>query len=431
MTKLSPIELDALGSDPTPGDPNAFFSTVATVRGAANTFAEVSAVLHGTGDDTAWRGQAATAFRALLAEDFRPMVDVAVQSLADTARVLDGWVTFMYTAQTTTRRLAADAAQAMTELQRAEAALAALPLPSAPGPTLTISLDFARAQDAAELDHARARNAVTLAEERLTQIRHHVARHRDDYDHEQRTVARAVADAIAAAPNEPGMWDKLTGAAGDLLGGLGGEIADLVMGGLEAVAPIAQLIGDLAAALGAVCGVLAFVPGLQTLGFVAVVLAGVALATHYTAMVGSTGSVITPFTDRKMLTTLAMDGVGLVAGVAAFKAGNAVKAIATNTGQPMRTVAKFGIGQRGFGSTQIPEGLFGLASRGPYAMGQAEFTHRIVQFRGDVIGTAVSGLESANHRDAFTHLSRLANPSATPLPRTGVSGTTTHPGVRE
>ncbi|MGQ0464268.1 MAG: hypothetical protein ACT4QG_02995 [Sporichthyaceae bacterium] len=417
MTRLAAAELEALGFDPTPGDLEALAAGVDTVRAAGAVFAEISHALHADVDEGTWRGRAADGFRALVAEEFRPLVDLAAQSLADTAHALYGWVEYMRAAHATTRRLAADAAHALAQAVRAEAALAALPL-AAPMPTDPFAL---RAWDDAALDRTRAGNAVIVARENLDAIRRTAARHGADYDTEQAIVASAVHGAAELAPNEPGLWDRVRGAAGDLLGGLGnalGEINDRAVGLAAAVAPIAQLVGDLAGALGAVCGVLAFVPGLQALGFVAVVLGGLALLGHYTAMVGSTGSFVDPFTDRAMLTTLATDGVGFVAGVGAYRAGNAVAEIARQSGQPMRTVARFGIGTRGFGNKEIPEGLFGLAARGPYPMGHAEFGHRVVQFRGDVVGLGVSALEAPGHRDAFAELGRLANPTSTPLPTT-------------
>lgn len=206
---------------------------------------------------------------------------------------------------------------------------------------------------------------------------------------------------------------------GGALSGLGGLVSqanDWAMNAAEFVAPVAQMLGDVAAAMGAVCGVLALVPGLQGLGVVALALSVVALAGHYTAMVGSTRSFVEPFTRKKMLTTLAVDGIGLVAGVKAYQAGREIEDIVAISGQPTRTVAKFGIGRMGIGTQEVPVGFFEMAKSG-YPMGSAEFGHRIVRFQGAAAGNVLTLMGGRDTRETFTHLDRVLNPMSTPLPK--------------
>lgn len=397
-------DLSTLGFDPTPGDPELLWATLATLRGAAQALDEIARVLHGTGsEETAWRGQAAQAFREVMDSELRPRVDVAAEAFGGAVRALDGWHGYLQVAQTTTRRLAADADAALADLTRAQLALGAAPPPST---GLAGSPADVRRADAVTLDHATLTRAVGTAQETLDAIRQAARRHGEEYQTEGARVAGILAHSIDAAPNEPGLFDRLGDAVGgwaSSTGSFAAKINDAITAELARFAPALQLIGDISGALAAVTGLLAFVPGFQFLGPVALGLGLVALATHYLAAAGREGNLLQALATRDVV----LDTVGVVAGIGAARYGAKVLTAANAAGNPTKMVPQL-IGR----AQEVPLGYFALARSTSYATGPAEFSARVVQYRLTAVGNAAQVIGTPDLSNNLRDWSRHLNPRA-------------------
>lgn len=399
--------LDALGFDPTPGDPDRFEAVVAALRISAQVLAEATLLMNAAGRDALWRGQAAAAFGDLVQGEIRPLIEATSRAFDTTLRVSADWQDYLITAQQRTRYLARQAGDEITEIARHQQ-----------------TLD----RDPTDPD---ARRFLLRAEDTLNAIRSQARHHRADFETRDAEAARALADAIDAAPNEPGLFDRIGNAMGSALNGivnLGHTIGDVAGDLLEALAPMLQFIGDLSSALGAVLGVLAFVPGLQFLGPIALGLGIAALITHYGAAAITSGSLLQPLTERDVL----LDAVGVVAGAGAVRAGRAIVASAEAAGSPIRVVPQL-IGP----DIKVPMSYFHLA-RSSYAMSSTEFGYRVVQYQAGRASTIAGVISVPGSVDAVRRWSNgqfhdpatASPPAVTEAPARPTSATTTDRGTR-
>lgn len=400
MTRLSYEQELALGFDPTPGDPDAFVAGLVTLRQAGSALDEVARALRGATADTAWRGQAAVAFRSLVDEELRPRVETAAAAFGEALRVLEGWRFYLSNAQATTVRLGTEAARLVALLAAAQTSLDAN---SAPNPGSGASLG--RSADVEYLTRT-----ASLAAEDLAALRRTAVHHGADFEAEGEAAARRLQHALDAAPNEPGFWDRLGDMAGRALDGFQGlpaAMSDVALALLEPIAPALLFIGDLAGILSAVAGLLALVPGGQFLALPAVILGGTALLAHYGAAAGREGSLTAPLTNRDIATGLALDAVGVLAGAAALRTGTKVLAAARASGAPTRMVPQW-IGA----AEELPMGYFQLAQTS-YAMSGTEMVWRRASYLANAAGgvaTTAQTPEMTSNIESWTRLRLMTTP---------------------
>ncbi|RBY95914.1 hypothetical protein DQ237_12300 [Blastococcus sp. TF02-8] len=302
-------EFPSLGFDPAPGDVDMAASVSVGVRRTARVLEEIAAVLSGAADGE-WRGHAAIAFRNLLSDDLRPKVDAAARSFDGASRALDDWLGTMRSSQSRARILEAEHAEAVRRARSAHAAYANLPDP-APSTGQPLTPEQQLAQAALSRARAGASRDASSADSEVDDVD---AAARDllaDYEEKGREIAARLQNAVDLAPNEPGFWQSLADEVGQVLDEIDefvADVSDWLIAALEQIAPLLDLIGDIA---GLLATVLALVPCMQV---VALVVAGVALLAHYGAAVGTTGSWSEALTDGTVLT----DAAGLALGFGAM-----------------------------------------------------------------------------------------------------------------
>ncbi|ATL29704.1 putative integral membrane protein [Streptomyces formicae] len=343
MSAPSGETFPALGFVPCPGDHDAVDRVADAIRETASALGEVKRVLKGA-DDGEWRGKAAIAFRELLDEDFRPRIDDAFDSFDGAKDVARGWADYMRDKQKAARALEREAA----EVQRA-------------------------------VD--KAKDETSDATDPLEEVRKRARTLHSTYEEEGKSAAGRLKKAIGIAPNEPGFWENLGGTIGDWLDGFGDFLAtlhDLTIEYLGRLAPLLDLIGDIAGLLSALTGLMAFVPGLQFLAAASLFLSGTALAAHYLSAVGTTGS----FGKAALTKDVIMDAAGFGLAKVGSKIGDDVLATVRSSGAPTRVARQF-IGP----DKEVPHGFFHLAMEGSvgagtrgYAMSQSEMSSRTAGF---------------------------------------------------
>ncbi len=206
----------ALGFDPAPGDTSTGGEMATTLRNVTHALEQVKNVVSGTGDQH-WEGQTAEAFRGLMAEDLKPRIEEAWSSFDTASRALDRWVVDLGSFQSRADALEIEAEQARQEMASAQTALAGMgDKPDDPDKAATFTQQQNARQSAlsgkqAALDDVIAR-AHTLADEATTSAT---------------TTAGALQTAMDAAPDEPGLWDRITGAIEDI-GAFLGDVIEYV-----------------------------------------------------------------------------------------------------------------------------------------------------------------------------------------------------------
>ena len=195
----------ALGFDPAPGDTGQGREMATTLRNVTNALEQIKNVVSGTGDQH-WEGQTAESFRDLMSEDLKPRIEDAWQSFSTASKALDSWVSDLATFQSRADALEIEAQQARQDISAAQAKLSGMgDKPDDPAKAATFAQNKTANQDAlsgkqAVLDDIIAR-AHTLAGEATDSAT---------------TAAGALQTAMDAAPDEPGLWDKITGALEDI-----------------------------------------------------------------------------------------------------------------------------------------------------------------------------------------------------------------------
>ncbi|RBM19067.1 hypothetical protein [Streptomyces sp. PT12] len=305
-------DFPALGFVPCPGDQESI-DTVGTAFGTtAEVLEEVNAVLSGA-DAGEWRGRTAREFRRMLRDDFQPKVQDALQSFGEAHRAIGDWLVTMGDFQRRADVLEVDAAAALADLEAARTSIDGLPPEPGPFEPEPETEEERGEQERNAEERERQETAYRVAEAALSEFRDRGERLRQDYDAEGRTIAGRLQNAIDIAPNEPGLWDRIGDALGDLVEGLtdlldelGAAFIDL----MTELAPILSKIGALTGLLSSITGLLAFIPGLQFLGGVSLVLAGISMAANYLSAVGETGSFTAALADPAFLLSAASFAFG-------------------------------------------------------------------------------------------------------------------------
>lgn len=373
MAPSRTADFPALGFDPSPGDTYAVGQIVTSLKNVHDAMTEIADVLHGV-DDGDWRGDAAIAFRDLLDDDVRPKVDKTVTAFDGAHHAISTWSNALSGYQERARYYEQKAAEAQADADSARARLDHLPdapPPGAPAPETPAERD--RLDDAAE-DRQRAVGDQQDALAEVERYRGYARRmHDDEYLPDARTAAARLGDAIDIAPSEPGWFSRAMDSLGDFFDAIGDVIADLgdiIVDALHSLAPLLQAIGDIAGLLAGVLGVLSLIPGLQFLALPALVLAGVALVTHYGARVGETGSFTEPFTEPQFWLDVA--SVALGAGGLAIGAKMSKLAVAAR------------------GSAATPPTFFKLVQGGVYT--SQEMNYLLGSWKITQISTIMDGL---------------------------------------
>ncbi|MBP2390487.1 hypothetical protein JOF40_001612 [Aeromicrobium fastidiosum] len=115
-----------LGFDPAPGDPDDVSALAGVISGASESMAEVDALLVAA-DQREWLGEAAVAFRDLLAHQFAPRVAAATEAFGVAQDVISTWSIELRDFQARARRLEAEALVAQGDVDRFSAQVAADP----------------------------------------------------------------------------------------------------------------------------------------------------------------------------------------------------------------------------------------------------------------------------------------------------------------
>lgn len=321
MAPTSASTYPTLGFDPSPGDTEAVSSIVTTLSNVYDAMNEISNVLRGA-DEGEWRGQAAIAFRDLMDDDVRPKIEQAVSAFDGAYHAISTWSTKLDSFQTRAGNYEKWAAEAQEQADAAQKALGDLPAKPAPGtPEPTDQADRDKLADT-ETSRTTHGKDLSTANAEVEKYRGYA---RDMHDNEYEPDGKAAADqlkkAIDIAPEEPGWFSKAIDSIGDFVDVINDALADLgdlIIDGLHALAPLLQAIGDIAGLLSGILGLLSLIPFLAPFcGPAALALAGVALATHYLARVGETGSLTEPFTEAQFwldTASVALGAGGLAMG---------------------------------------------------------------------------------------------------------------------
>jgi hypothetical protein len=397
VSALTLHDFPALGFVPCPGDQIQAESVAQVVQLAAKALEEVDHALRGAADGD-WRGEAARAFREMLAHDFRPKMENAQRSFSEAATTLTGWASYMKTQQAQAAKLEAEAQQYAATLSSSNAHLNSLPASSKPGdPQPQDTAAQAKAQQDAQ-DRAKATTAVNNAQSALDDIRNRAHRLHDDYEGEGRRAAAKLKHAVDEAPTKPGWFQSMADSIGSCLDDLGkwvGEIGDKLVPLLAKIAPLLQFIGDVAGLLSTIAGLLAFIPGLQFLAVPALILGGIALLCHYGAAVGESGSFLSALTNPNVI----MDAVGLAFGLGALKAGVELTQIARTAEGSDEAMSGFKVALKSMNPrSDLPsvpsykELAFPKDGEKPYDMSFPEFGWRAVQFHSTWGGNVMTAM---------------------------------------
>lgn len=207
---------DALGFDPAPGDTGRGQELARRLRSATRALEQMDAVVSGTGDQQ-WQGRAAEAFGDLVDADLKPRVREAYLSFAEASSALDTWLEDLTVFQ--------DRAAALE--QEAQQARAALASAQSDADRLGDAPDDPDDPDAAADHRAKVKAAQGLVTARSGALQEIIDR--ATVLAEQATVsanhtAEKLQKAGDAAPDKPGLWDRIS----DALSDLGDLLADIV-----------------------------------------------------------------------------------------------------------------------------------------------------------------------------------------------------------
>ncbi|MGW6026446.1 putative T7SS-secreted protein [Streptomyces sp. NPDC055099] len=361
-------DFPTIGFIPCPGDHTALTDVVDLVKHTTDSLAEIKLVLEGAAKGD-WRGKAATGFRELLADDFRPKVVKAHESFDLARRALDDWADYMKVHQRTAEKLETEALEAEQTAKKQK------------------DSKKEGAQEKAE------KKAEGDAGDPVEAVRTRARTLHSQYNEKGGEIADRLKRAGEIAPNEPGMWDKFTDAIGDALKTIAWAVTN-PMDALKALAPLLKVIGDIAGFLSPILGLLAMVPGLQILGGISLALAGVALVAHYLSAAGKSGSFVKALTDQDVI----LDAAGLAVGVGALKVGAKVLGNA-RAGNGVREVPQAlarvpGLSRVVPATETLPNGLFQLGKAGSpaHAMSATEMGWRGGQFFTTWTGHALTSM---------------------------------------
>lgn len=263
MTMLLPRQpgregFDALGFDPAPGE-------VGNIEALSTNYTQVSQSLEQAhqaltrigASSGIWQGQAADNFRDTVGE-LPDYLDKAYRSLGDAATALEGWHTDLGSMQRTAADLERQAQQAQRRLEQAEA-----------NPDLGLAGRFfpdGESLQAAQQRLEAATERLHAAQQELEAIREQARRLLEQHEQLAQEVAKALQRAKDIAPEEPGFFEELAAASGNI------------------IANLADVTGDISTMLSVVSGVVELVPGVGSV--VGTALDAVGLGLSVTALQG-------------------------------------------------------------------------------------------------------------------------------------------------
>lgn len=207
---------DALGFDPAPGDTSRGQDMARKLRSATRALEQMDAVVSGTGDQD-WQGLAAEAFGDLVASDLKPRVREAFESFTEASTALDTWLEDLKVFQ--------DRATALE--QEAQAARAALASAQSEADGLGDAPDDPDAAADHDAEVSAAEGRVASRSGALQEIIGRANLLAEEATASASYTAGKLQKAGKAAPNKPGLWDRISGALEDL-GDLLGDIVEFV-----------------------------------------------------------------------------------------------------------------------------------------------------------------------------------------------------------
>lgn len=391
MTARTIADYPHLGLVPAAGDVVEADDLARTLDGVRTALHEISSVLHGV-DAGDWKGQAAYAFRDLMDDDLRPKIDKALDAFDGAYRHLSGWADSLGVYQGRADRLEDLAAEAQRRADQAGNRLDALPAPASVLERAAMDEAQQRAEDRNTESRREAASDQLTALGDLEGLRAQARELQQDWEVRGAEVGRLLQDGIDIAPNEPGWLDSVLDSMGEFIDAIQDALADLgdwIMDALKTLAPLLDIIGDIASLLSAVLGLLAFIPGLQFLALPALILAGVALAAHYLSAAGATGSFLEALKDP----TVILDAVGLVLGVGAFKIAKQLTKVAEGA-QQVKAVTQLNPirALRGLPpvTEMVPLNMFQMCGR---EMDNTQFYWRLANVKGVQSGLVLNAVQ--------------------------------------
>lgn len=209
-------DFSALGFNPAPGDPDRGQQMASTLRTVTNALEEIKDVVTGEGDQS-WQGLTAQGFHDLMGEEFKPRISDAYESFSAASRALDRWVHDLDGFQSRARALEREAEDVRAEVESRQSFL---------GLFGDRPEDEAKAREYDD-DKDAARRALDNSQAALADIVRRANTLAGEADSSAQTTVRLLQDARDVAPDEPGLWDKITGALGDL-GEFLGDVVEYV-----------------------------------------------------------------------------------------------------------------------------------------------------------------------------------------------------------
>jgi hypothetical protein len=209
-------DFSALGFDPAPGDVSQGEQMARRLRSATTALEQIKDVLAGTGDQQ-WEGRTADAFRGAMAEELRPRIERVYASFSEASRAVDRWVEALPGYQSRAAALAREADAAKADLASAQSTLSGLG--DKPGDDAT---DAER--EAYDRSKSSGESAVSSSQAALADVVRRANLLLGEASDSASTAARSVNSAREDAPDEPGLWDRITGA----LEGIGDFLGDVV-----------------------------------------------------------------------------------------------------------------------------------------------------------------------------------------------------------
>lgn len=391
MTAKTLSDYPVLGFVPARGDTHEADTLVTTLSGVRTALQEIKSVLHGA-DAGEWRGEAAYRFRDLLDDDLRPKIDQATEAFDGAWRHLSTWSRELEGYQSSADRLEDLAAAAQRRADAAQDRLDRLPAPASLLDRAGMDDEQREAEERNDDARRGASGDVTAATGEVAELRRQAEELRREWEQRGLEIGRLLQDGIDIAPAEPGWLDQALDSLGDFFDAIEDALDDLgdwIMDVLKTLAPLLDIIGDIASLLSAVLGLLAFIPGLQFLALPALVLAGVALAAHYLAAVGETGSFLEALKDP----TVIMDAVGLVLGLGAFKIAKGLTQVAEAAGQTKAVVQLNPIrALRGLPlvTEQVPLNMFQMCG---LSMSNTQMYWRLANVKGIQAGLVLNAVQ--------------------------------------
>lgn len=320
----------ALGFDPAPGVVDRVQGMTDNLASVATELGEAHAALTSIGkSDSVWEGQASYAFQGKVGE-LPSYLDKAHRSLGDAAKVLHGWVDDLSSLQRTAGEYEVDAQKALQAVQSAHS-----------NPDLGLGgqrFDTAEALQDAQARFDAAKSQLNRAKGDLEEIRQAAKRLFEQHQELADRVAEALHRAKDEAPEEPGFFDRIGEALGDLVEGIQ-ELAGDVWNFVKEHADVIAKIGDVLSAIGNVLGVVAiatcWIPGVNAVtATAAAVVSGAAAGTKLLAK--AAGADVS-------LASIGLDALGAIPGGSVIAGGKNAVTQAIRAGKGINKIPIAGV----------------------------------------------------------------------------------------